>query len=482
MPPPRAAASRARIPYGVGAVAFGVKDGGFGFFLLLYYGQVLGLPEQWVGLGIMVALVVDALVDPIIGHVSDNLHARWGRRHPLMYAAVAPAGIAYFALWHPPAGLGPAGLFAYLVGMAVLVRVCIAVYEIPSASLVAELTHDYDERTALLSWRVFFGWAGGLVMGVLAYAVLLQPDAEHPVGVLNPAGYRAYGTVAAIVMAASMLASAIGTHRWIPVLESPPPRRPFALGRTLREVRDTVATRPLLVIFAATVFSSMAAGLTASLDVYFNTFFWRLTSVQMALLLLASAAAAVVSLLAAPRLSARFGKRAAALGASALLVFVAPLSVTLRLLGVFPGDGSPALLPVLFLLNAIEVTLVITTSVLVASMVADVVEHSQVETGRRSEGLLFGARSVAQKAVSGMGVLGSGLVLGAVGFPEGARPGDVAPDIVRRLGLFYAPAILLLYAAALGFLAAYRITRDRHRDNLATLAERAPKGAVRSVG
>jgi len=48
--------------YGLGAVAFGVKDNGFQFFLLLYYNQVLGLPESWVGLGIMVALVADALL------------------------------------------------------------------------------------------------------------------------------------------------------------------------------------------------------------------------------------------------------------------------------------------------------------------------------------------------------------------------------------------------------------------------------------
>jgi GPH family glycoside/pentoside/hexuronide:cation symporter len=66
---------RTKVLYGLGAVAFGVKDNGFSFFLLLYYNQVLGLPNAWVGVGIMTALMIDAVIDPVIGHLSDHLHA-----------------------------------------------------------------------------------------------------------------------------------------------------------------------------------------------------------------------------------------------------------------------------------------------------------------------------------------------------------------------------------------------------------------------
>ena len=58
--------TRTRIIYGIGSVAYGVKDNGFQFFLLLYYNQVLGLPETWVGLGIMLALVVDGRANKVI--------------------------------------------------------------------------------------------------------------------------------------------------------------------------------------------------------------------------------------------------------------------------------------------------------------------------------------------------------------------------------------------------------------------------------
>ena len=144
--------------YGFGSVAYGVKDNGFSFFLLLYYNQVLGLPEAWVGLG-MIALVLDAVSDPIVGYASDNTHSRWGRRHPFMYAAAVPVAVSYYFLWTPPAGLSGGALFAYFLALAILIRTLITFYEIPSSALVAELTDHYDQRTSMLSYRYFFGGA-----------------------------------------------------------------------------------------------------------------------------------------------------------------------------------------------------------------------------------------------------------------------------------------------------------------------------------
>src|SRR5215468_1535645 len=172
MPNQRTPGIWTKLFYGLGSVAFGVKDNGFAFFLLLYYNQVLGLPEAWVGFGIMIALIMDAIFDPFVGYISDHLHSRWGRRHPFMYASALPVGASYYFLWNPPA-LPPAQLFAYFAVLAVLVRVLIACYEIPSSSLVAELTDHYDERTSIVSYRFFFGWWGGLTMAVVADAVLL---------------------------------------------------------------------------------------------------------------------------------------------------------------------------------------------------------------------------------------------------------------------------------------------------------------------
>ena len=124
-----------KLAYGFGSVAFGVKDNGFSFFLLLYYNQVLGLPEAQVGFGIMIALIADAVFDPLVGYLSDHFRSPWGRRHPFMYVSAIPVGVAYYCLWNPPAGLSPNQLMAYFIAMAILVRILIACYEIPSASL-----------------------------------------------------------------------------------------------------------------------------------------------------------------------------------------------------------------------------------------------------------------------------------------------------------------------------------------------------------
>src|SRR6478609_4421740 len=110
------------LAHALGAIAFGVKESGLQLFLLLFYGQVLGLPEAWVATGIMLALGIDALIDPWVGQFSDELSSRWGRRHPLLYGAALPAGVAYALLWNPPAGLSPAALWGYFFGCLVSVR------------------------------------------------------------------------------------------------------------------------------------------------------------------------------------------------------------------------------------------------------------------------------------------------------------------------------------------------------------------------
>ena len=126
----------------------------------MFYTQVVGVPAPMVGLALTLALVLDAVLDPIVGYWSDNFHSKWGRRHPFMYASAIPVAVSFFLLWTPPKGWDHQALFWYLLTFAILTRDALTFFETPNAALGPELTKDYDERSALQSWRSFFGWVG----------------------------------------------------------------------------------------------------------------------------------------------------------------------------------------------------------------------------------------------------------------------------------------------------------------------------------
>lgn len=463
--------------YGFGSTAYGVKENGFRSLLLLFYNQVLGLPVGMVAAAITVALVADAFLDPVIGQVSDMWRSRWGRRHPFMYAAAAPTAVTFVMLWNPPSGWSQPALLGYLIVMAILVRAFITLYEIPSSALASELTGDYDERTALMSWRYLFFFVGGQLMSIVMFRLFLQPDAHHPVGQLNPEGYAKFGWVAGGVILVSILISAIGTHRHIPDLHAPPPPASRSLWDVLREMVATWSNRSFLMITAAGLFKSMALGISGALSVYFSTYFWQLTSSQIAFLLLDALVGAVLAFNLTTPICKRFGKRNTTVTLLVVGIVFSSAPMVLRLLGWFWPNGAPGLVPFLFIQGAIFASMGIGATISSSSMIADVVEDSELKTGRRSEGLLFSAASMIQKCVSGLGVLGSGLILSVIHFPLHARPGHVDPLILRHLALVYVPTLAVLFVLSAAFTAAFRIDRSRHEDNLRQLAEPSASAA-----
>ena len=108
-PPPLGRVTK--LTFGLGAVAGGVTTGAFDFFLLIFYSQVIGLDARVVGLAILIALIFDAVSDPVVGYWSDNFRSRWGRRHPFMYASAIPVTLSFFFLWAPPENASQTVLF-----------------------------------------------------------------------------------------------------------------------------------------------------------------------------------------------------------------------------------------------------------------------------------------------------------------------------------------------------------------------------------
>ena len=458
--------------YGLGSVAFGIKDNGFQTFIILFYSQLVGLPPLSVGFALLIANVVDAFVDPIVGQVSDHWRSRWGRRHPFMYAAALPLAVSYLALWNPPA-LPQNLMLIYLTVVAIIVRTFISFYEIPSSALAPELTEDYDERTAILGYRYMFGWLGGLGMTYLAYAVFLAPTAHYQFGQLNPAGYSRYGAFSAVVMFVVILISSAGTHSRIPYLRKPAagPRR--SLLAYLREMGSTLSNRSFLMMLGVGIFTAMGQGMNFGLSLFMATWFWELTTGQIRWLIVMGFAGAVVAMLLAPVLSRTFGKKPAALVTLVVGVISVSTPILLRLAGFMPANHSPLLLPALLIFSAFSSSLGISAAILISSMIADVVEDSELKTGRRSEGLFFAASAFVNKMVTGAGAFMTGVVLWLAHFPAHAKPGHVPQGILDNLALTYIPSYAILYGIAFLFMLGYGISRTSHHDNLRRLADAA---------
>lgn len=458
-----------KLAYGFGSVAFGVKNNGFDYYFLLFYSQVMGVDAQLVGNALLLALMFDALSDPLIGYFSDNFHSRWGRRHPFMYFAAVPVAISYYFLWNPPAELSGNELFPYIVVMAIFIRTLITLYEIPSSALVAEMTTDYDERTSMLSYRYFFGWSGGTLMSFFALTFLLVPTAAISNGMFNVEGYGLMGLVAASVMFFAIMVSALGTHRFIPHLNAPPPKERMTIKRIYSDLWATLANRSFLSLFLAALFGAIATGLAAGLSFYLNTFFWEFTSSQQGIIAISVVISAVIGFVVAPYVSRTMGKKRGTIIVGVLAFSISPMPVLLRLFDLMPANGDAMLFPLILVVTIVDVGLIITFQTLMASMIADLVEASEVKTKRRSEGVFFSAISFTRKMVQGVGVVVATFILTLAEIQPGATPDEVSAESLFKLGAYYAPTIFFVWMIMIGFITLYRIDRKTHVDNLKEL-------------
>ncbi|MDC0886415.1 MFS transporter [Altererythrobacter sp.] len=459
-----------KLAYGTGAAAFGIKNNGFDYFLLLFYGTVIGLEPGLVGLAILIALIFDALSDPLVGYWSDNFHSRWGRRHPFMYASAIPVAVSYFLIWNPP-DWGQWELFLYVTVLAVMIRTFITFYETPSSALMPELTRNYEQRTVLQSYRLYFGWTGGNLMSVLMFGVLLAPTAANPEGILNRDAYATYGIIASGMIFLTILISAVGTHNRIPALGKPPEKRAMSPRILFAEMVETLRDKSFFALFWASLFGAIATGLAAALSFLMLTYFWAFSELQIFGWTIAVFFSAILGFVIAPFAVKRMGKKRAAIIVGIVAFAVQPLPVILRLFEIMPENGDPLLYPMVLAINMIDLGFIIALQAIVYSMIADCVEESELRTGRRSEGVFYAAVTFTRKATQGFGALAAGLILSAIAFPQGAAQSAVAPETLWWLGALYAPSLLLLWTAMLISIGAYKIDKSGHEDNLRQLAE-----------
>ncbi|SVD26741.1 uncharacterized protein METZ01_LOCUS379595, partial [marine metagenome] len=222
-----------QIFYGSGAISVGIKNNLLGTYLLIYYNRVLGLDASIVALAMAIALIVDAVSDPLVGIWSDRVRSRWGRRHPFMYAAIIPFAASYYMLLKDPGDISDQTLFIRLLVLLIILRISMTFYEVPRGALGPELSKDYDQRNALSAWSMAFGWIGGAGIAFIANRYFLDSFVDLE-------GYQSLAFWGGLSIFVGGVISCLGTHQSIPQLHTPEPRSMNILV-LLREAKETLA-------------------------------------------------------------------------------------------------------------------------------------------------------------------------------------------------------------------------------------------------
>ncbi len=461
-----------KLIHGFGAVAFGVKDTGFSFFLLIYYNQALGMNAGLVSAALLIALLVDAVVDPILGNLSDRTYTRWGRRLPWLYAAPIPLAFAWVVMWSPPGGEAPT--FLGLLGIAIVVRVLLSACEVPSVSLLPEITSDYDERTTIFRYRYLSGWVGGILMLFLGYSVFMGGEN----GLLNQDGYRNFGIFGAVLMAVSVLGSAIGQHTLVARLPETQPE-PFSIRGAFSEIVQAFSERAFLIFAFGGLAAYVSQGMTFSISNYLNVFVWQLDHTVLfggedgftalgAYPLVLFVSVVLMFVIVSPMHKVLGKPKSAAFSAiAALLITLVPYSFFL--IGWWPPVPSlPSALLLYVLLifgNCLGVVVMISAS----SMIAEIVEAYLERTGKRAEGAFYSGNWLVQKCATGVGIFLTGQIIAASQLANDAIPGEVPQGVISDIILLYLGASIVLALIAAFWLGRFPITREQHEARVASM-------------
>lgn len=154
------------------------------FFLLYFFTNVAGLDAGLAGSILAIGKISDAINDPIAGILSDRTRTRWGRRIPWMLFGAIPFGIFFFLQWIVPnfsadPGVNKWCLFAYYILIAVLFNLAYTAVNLPYTALTPELTQDYNERTTLNSFRFAFS-IGGSILSLILATIIFQAYPDNP--------------------------------------------------------------------------------------------------------------------------------------------------------------------------------------------------------------------------------------------------------------------------------------------------------------
>lgn len=383
------------------------------------FGLSLGL----VGLIITLSRFTDVLTDPIIGFVSDKVRTPWGRRKPFILLGTPIYALGIWLLFVPSVTFRDISLmgwefnsgYLYLFCMVALVYLGSTIKDLPYLAWGAELSHNYNERTLITSWREGFSVAGALISAFTPAVILF-------LGYTKPTDAVWFLSMAMCIIMPIVVLNAVAIVPEYPVRET---RTKMPFMDSLKVVLHNGPYIRLIIIF---VFSSLGAAMTNSL----SFFFVKHVLLAGSLYGLYLAPYFVSQIIAIPlwfKLSRKIGKHRATMCAIGWYAFWACF---IPIIAVTPAEWYtafeiPALLAFLphdmwqtmvthfdgiptgkflffIIIMCLKGSAIGALSALPAAMAADVVDVDTLTTGEQRAGAYFSIWSMIRKLAYALGI------------------------------------------------------------------------------
>ena len=457
-----------KINYSIGSVANGVKTDTFTFFLLFFYSNIIGLNPGLAGSAIFIALCIDAITDPLMGTISDRTNSSLGRRHPYMFISFIPMSLGYILLFAPRQGweMSQTDLFLWMTVFTVLTRLGMTLFDIPHRAFGGEVTKDYQERTILMSWREAFGWIAGLSNAFLGYGIFFASTPEYPQGQLNPDAWFPFALTGAIVMIISVLYSSYSTKDEIKSLSKWTGN--ITLTDIFKELRIAIGNKSFLIFFFGNLFLSLSWGLANTLTLFVNTYFWEFEATQIKYFLPIYLMGTLLALYLTPKLVNLFDKRTIVMISISVVGIIAPAAFIFYNLGLTPANGSYELVMFISSFLIILITFNIIGNMVRDSMVGDIADEVELDSGKRQEGILFATVGFMQKLNTGLGSFFAGQVLNFINFDRSNHTAEQA----YTLAFVQGPITTLLMIVPLIIFGFYSLSAKRHKEIIESLKSR----------
>jgi GPH family glycoside/pentoside/hexuronide:cation symporter len=410
------------------------------FFQMYFLTDVAGLRPDYAGWAVGLGRIWDAINDPLFGLISDRIRTRWGRRRVLLLFGAVPLGLSFMLMWLVPP-LDPLGLTAYYTATFILFDTAFTFVHVGYNALTPELTSDYDERSSLNGYRMVFSISGTL--GSIILATVL--------------GWY----IADTRLLFAIIGVGLGLASIVPPLlvfrvthERPSEDQPEPLP--MREaLRATLSNRPFWLVMGLYLLSWTTASILAAVLVYFANYHLRVPE-QANYFVLVAEGAAILFIPLWVWVARRLDKRRAFILGTASWMLV--------LLGISALRSDQVAFA--YVLAALSGSGIATAYVIPWAMVPDIVEHDQLQTGRRREGSYYAFASFFQKLGTGAAIWAMGQALALTGYvtPDlnAALPVQ-PPRAIQAIRAFMGPVPTVLLLLAIVFAWRYPITRERHQ-------------------